>query len=99
MTTRWRDQEILLEHALTAWKRWFEQRLERIREGANEDYTGYEMDLLNAVNAFMRRACELARDLRVSRAENAELRLQVAQLAQERDRLTAELALKGAGEP
>lgn len=39
--------------ALTAWRKWFSARLDRLNNHTaepGEDYTGYEMDLLEALN-------------------------------------------------
>jgi hypothetical protein len=40
---------VKLPKALQAWMLWFQERLTRIEQGnpENEDYTGYEMDLLD----------------------------------------------------
>lgn len=40
---------IELERALAAWARWYSARLSRINSGSNEDYTGHEQDLFEAI--------------------------------------------------
>lgn len=38
-----------LPKALAAWGRWYSARLDRIRAGSSEGYTGYEQDLFEAI--------------------------------------------------
>jgi hypothetical protein len=43
------------ERVVAAWADWYAKRLDRINAGSQEDYTGYEIELFNAIRAAQKR--------------------------------------------